>query len=402
MLDPLQLEKNQPSATAQEDWCSQENRSLKIDFPAEKKINTSQVVMAEVLETMLTPTRDKVYLPQTRYYGSKRRLTEWLLDEFKKYDFKTAIDVFGGTSTVSLVLKHLNKKVTYNDILESNRTIALALLSNKPCSITNKEFEQFIDSVVPEHGFISINYEGIYYTESENQWLDGALRALSRVENSIKKSEILYCLMQACLQKRPFNLFHRKNLYIRENNNKDTKFGNWATWEKPFSVLMSRALGEIQKTRWVSEFSPIILPCTDAIEIPNIYDFVYLDPPYVPQRKQDISYMDRYHFLEGICQPKHWNERIDRSKKNYPIPSPEVMLKWNTKSSFKDSLFELVEKHNKSIVCLSYVHDAFPSIQEISDFFSSQFKKTTLLEHDMPHALSKKPKKEVIIIGIPR
>lgn len=312
MLDPQRCEMLNHSNSAKEDWCALENQSQKI-HPAFEKNNPDMLKGIDLSTSALE--RDELFLPQTRYYGSKRRLTKWMLDEFKNHNFKTAVDIFGGTSTVSIALKHLNKKVTYNDILESNRIIATALLSNEPCVTTEQDLDLFVSSIQPEAGFISKTYKDIYYTDVENKWLDGAVRALSGIENPIKKSEISYCLMQACLQKRPFNLFHRKNLYLRENNNKDTKFGNWATWEKPFSILMIRALNEIKKTRWVSEHSPIIMPCTDAIEIPSVYDFVYLDPPYVPEKKQDISYMDRYHFLEGLCSPQYWDQRIDRSKK---------------------------------------------------------------------------------------
>lgn len=342
---------------------------------------------------------DKTYLPVTRYYGSKRRLINWMVSEFTRYEFQTALDVFGGTSTVSLALKNLDKQVTYNDILESNRVTATALLSNEPCLTTYEDLEHFFSSIVPEHGFVSEHFQGIYYTVEENNWLDGAIKELDKIGSALKKHEILYCLMQACLQKRPFNLFHRKNLYLRENNTKNTKFGNWVTWERPFSVLIRRALGEIIKARRPSKHDPIILPCTDAIEIPSGFDFVYLDPPYVPLKKQDISYMDRYHFLEGLCNPEQWREKIDLAKNNRPIPSPEDMCKWTNKKFFKDHLFSLIEKHKHSTVCLSYVHDAYPNVQDIKAFFSATFRHTALLEHDMPHALSKKTKKEIIIIG---
>lgn len=342
---------------------------------------------------------DKAYLPLTRYYGSKRRLIDWMVSHFKQYEFHTALDVFGGTSTVSLALKNLGKQVTYNDILESNRVAATALLSNQPCLTSQEDLEDFFSKVIPARGFVSKHFHGIYYTAEENNWLDGALSELSKVENTLKKYEILYCLMQACLQKRPFNLFHRKNLHLRENNTRDTKFGNWATWERPFSVLMRRALGEITKARQLTEFDPIILPCTDAISIPSGFDFVYLDPPYVPLKKQDISYMDRYHFLEGLCNPEQWKDRIDLAKINRSIPSPDNMSKWTSKKQFKDHLFALIEKHKNSTVCLSYVHDAYPDVQEIKSFFSGIFRHTVLLEQDMPHALSKKTKKEVILIG---
>lgn len=352
--------------------------------------------------TIRNRDEEDFYLPQTRYYGSKRRLAHWIMGELKNYNFTTAIDIFGGTSTISLALKHLGKKVTYNDILESNRTIAMALLSNQPSHISHSGLAEFIESVSPKKGFIYETYKGIYYNDFENSWLDGAVQALSGVREEQKKAEILYCLMQACLQKRPFNLFHRKNLHIRENNNKDTKFGNWATWEKPFSLLMERALSELHKTRWCSDHDPIILSCTDAGEIEEGYDLVYLDPPYVPINKRDISYMDRYHFLEGLCAPDTWGSKVDRSRLNQPIPTPECMLKWTDKKLFKDSLFDLITKHRRSIVCLSYIHDAFPSIEEIRSFFCTQFKETLVMEHAMPHALSKKSKKEVLIIGRPK
>ena len=57
-----------------------------------------------------------------------------------------------------------------------------------------------------------------------------------------------HALNQACLMKRPFNLFHRKNLYIRTAN-VERQFGNKTTWETPFPTLFTRLVKEANQKR---------------------------------------------------------------------------------------------------------------------------------------------------------
>ncbi len=43
--------------------------------------------------------------PKTRYYGSKRRLLDWIYHALKDLPFNSVLDGFGGTASVSLLFK---------------------------------------------------------------------------------------------------------------------------------------------------------------------------------------------------------------------------------------------------------------------------------------------------------
>lgn len=363
--------------------------------------NTETATGQKYRKNSSSPIGQDFFFPTTRYYGSKKRLLSWISSALSDLEFESVLDVFGGTATVSLLFKSLGKKVFYNDILMSSSLQAKALLSNKPADNIEKVIVDFCSSVVPCRGFITENFQDVFYTEEENEWLDGALKCLEGKRSSLEYAEIFYCLQQACIQKRPFNLFHRKNLYIRLNNKKDTKFGNWATWERGFLELMLRAAKELKSTRWESEWEPLILPGADALSLKSGYDLVYLDPPYVPTMRKDISYLERYHFLEGLAMPSVWASKIDWSRPSRVFKKVEEIDRWNTKSSFKESLFSLILEHSKSVVVLSYIEGAYPSLAELEIFFNDVFSECTIHSKSLSHALSSKSKKELLIIGRP-
>jgi len=56
--------------------------------------------------------------PSTRYQGSKRKILPWLWSCLRELDFSSALDVFGGTGSVSFLFKKMGKEVTYNDRLQ--------------------------------------------------------------------------------------------------------------------------------------------------------------------------------------------------------------------------------------------------------------------------------------------
>jgi adenine-specific DNA-methyltransferase len=346
-------------------------------------------------------TKTASTFPKTRYYGSKLRIVDWLEACTSDLQFNTALDAFGGTATVSLMLKNMAKHVTYNDALTSNQYVAKALLHQERKYVQN-EITSFFGKIEPTVGFISETFSDYYYYDEENQWLDGAVQAIHRTRNPQKKADMFYCLYQACLQKRPFNLFHRKNLYLRKNCNRDTKFGNWRTWEKSFSEHIEKASIELIKAKNIESGKADILPPGDASEIPANFDLVYIDPPYLKQTGSgnSLNYLDRYHFLEGMADYKRWSTRICYSKKNRPLEPIQAISDWNNKAKFKEKLFDLIETHKKSIVVLSYSTNGYPTTEEITRHFEDTFNDVVVLRKKLPHALKKNENEEISIIGV--
>jgi len=336
--------------------------------------------------------------PKTRYYGSKRRLLSWIYHAVKDLPFNTVLDGFGGTASVSLLFKAMGKQVYYHDALLSNTISAQALLADEfPFSDINDAY-QFIESIKPENGFIAKTFSDMYYTDEENRWLDGAAKEIHAIENPLQRSAYFYCLFQACLKKRPFNLFHRANLNLRLNKEINRSFGNWVTWERAFPDLMKEGIDDlIRITRFNTKAT--ILPPGDIKNLDSGYDLVYFDPPYVGKTKTGDDYLRRYHFLEGLSAYEEWMKKINTTSLNRTFHPIEHLSIWQNKKDFRNLLFETISKHRKSIVVLSYISDAYPAEDDISVFFRSNFRRAHVLKKEFSHALAKKKKVELLFIG---
>ncbi|PPD18081.1 MAG: adenine methyltransferase [Methylobacter sp.] len=337
--------------------------------------------------------------PKTRYYGSKRRLLGWIYHALKDLPFNTVLDGLGGTASVSLLFKSMGKEVSFHDGLLCNTIAAQALLANTFPFADINEANDFIDHIQPKNGFISQTFSGMYFTDMENHWLDGAATAIHQIADPIKRSVYLYCLFQACLIKRPFNLFHRANLNLRVNKAVTRSFGNWVTWERPFSTLMKNSLLEIQTAIKPTNQSIHVLPPGDVSQLDSGYDLVYLDPPYVSNSKIGDNYLRRYHFLEGLSSYHQWKDMINTDSPIKSMNQISHINAWQNKREFRELLFSIINKHSQSIVVLSYVAGAYPSEVEITEFFKKTFRHVNILRKEFCHALAKEKKVELLFIG---
>jgi adenine-specific DNA-methyltransferase len=361
----------------------------------ERSVNTPSEFIEHPLDRLKA-------FPSTRYFGSKRHQLPWMYGCLEGIDFYTVLDAFGGTSSASLLFKAMNKSVTFNDGFCFNVVGARALLSNVESQLQKNELVMLLKSVKSRRGFISKTFSGLYFTDAENEWLDGLMCQLAPIVGSAKYDVIMYCLFQACLQKRPFNLFHRANLYLRTASSVKRSFGNLTTWNTPFSDHMLRAFDEYRECSWNSRISQRVLAPNSAEFLGSGYDLVYLDPPYFKLNSHTESYGLRYHFLEGLCEYDSWHSKIDYATKTKRLKDGAYFSAWNERSSFKHQLFQLVETHRNSIVVLSYVANAFPSVSELRSVFRKNFQKYQVKKMVYKQALSKQGREELLFIGHPR
>lgn len=339
------------------------------------------------------------YFPKTRYCGSKRRLIGWLHQKFNCHQFNTALDVFGGTGTVSLLLLQMGKEVSFHDGFVFNEISARALMGPQAGGMQREDFISTIDSISAFDGFISKTFKGLYYKHQENRWLDGLQKALDSKPRE-HLDVILYCAFQACLQKRPYNMFHRANLSLRTRKNVARSFGNFRTWDRPFEELMTRAYDELQKLNQVLPRAAKIIAPTPLMDLPVDFDFVYIDPPYLRKKKNE-SYLHRYHFLEGMARHEEWPGLIDPYSKIKAFKEPYLLGGWEDNERIFENLSQLVSKFRKSTVAMSYMTDGVPEIKSIKKIFQSFFPKVTTHKKPYGYALSSRSVDEVLIIGEP-
>lgn len=301
--------------------------------------------------------------PATRYQGSKRKLLPWILDVLAPLPFTSALDAFSGSAAVGYGLKILGKAVTCNDLLEANRRVAGALVANDSALLAGERASELLGRSrdVDYDSFVADTFAGIYYTDGENRQLDLVKGNLAAMPPGPSRDLASFAVFQACLVKRPFNLFHRRNLSLRTADVRRS-FGNKTTWERPFSELLPRFAAEASRAVFEGA-QPCRALAGDVLDIEGGYDLVYLDPPYVPAHTEGPDYLAYYHFLEGLCDPAAWPDRLDRSTRNRRMEGPPNP--WSRRRRIRELLRSVYRRHRRAILALSYRSDGVPSPDEL-------------------------------------
>lgn len=348
--------------------------------------------------------------PSTRYQGSKRKITPWLWDCFRELDFSSVLDVFGGTGSVSFLLKKMGKEVTYNDILKFNHEIGLALIENDDVILEQKDIDR-AQLPAPKDGyhFVRDTFRGIYFTDEENEWIDNIISYingldLEQSEKRYKRALLYYGLFQSCLIKRPFNLFHRRNLYLRFAR-VNREFGNKTSWDKSFNEHFTGFCAEANKLVFRGR-----KPCRairyDALELPDArYDLVYIDPPYLKKdgKNESSDYLKCYHFLEGLCNYNIWGKLVDYDTPNRRMKQTHTN-RWTIRDQNRKAFDVLFDKFAESIIVVSYKKFGIPSIDTLIRILKRHGKRVRSRSRHYKYALNHqngeaKLNREVILIA---
>lgn len=301
--------------------------------------------------------------PSTRYYGSKHKLLGWIWSHLERLDFHTALDVFGGSACVSHMLKRRVKGVTCNDLLRCNYLTGLALVENNASTLSRQTIDQLLrrDGRRRYDDIIARTFDDIYFLPEENRWLDMVCQNIAAMRDRFAQALAYQALFQSALIKRPFNLFHRRNLYLRTAKVK-RRFGNKTTWERPFEECFRRFAAETGLAVFDSGTACRALN-QDALDVEGEFDLVYIDPPYISGSGQGVDYHGFYHFLEGITDYANWPDQIDHASKHRrlkPIRSP-----WTSPKRVHEVVERLFERFADSILVMSYRSDGVPSRDEL-------------------------------------
>lgn len=301
--------------------------------------------------------------PRTRYQGSKAKLVDWIWEQVREIDFTTCLDAFGGTGAVAYRFKQAGKQVTYNDILCFNYQIGLALIENSHTCLDDAD----MDWILTRHPsityptFIQETFQDIYFTEEENVWLDQTITNIHRMTDPYKAALAFFALAQAAIIKRPYNLFHRKNLYVRLAE-VERSFGNKTSWDRPFEEWFGEIAVEANRAVF-DNGQPNQALNRDTLELPNDYDLVYIDPPYISEQGVGVDYRDFYHFLEGLTFYETWAIHLDWHSKHrrlHRIPNG-----WADKNRIAAAFDQLFQHYQRSILVVSYRSDGIPTEAEL-------------------------------------
>ena len=277
----------------------------------------------------------------------------------------------------------MGKSVTYNDKLHFNYLIGKAIIENKKYTLLKEDIQnlQEINPKIDYTNFIESTFKGIYYLPNENRWLDKVTNNIVSMnhyhgkELEFKKALAYYALFQSSLIKRPFNLFHRKNLNIRTAE-VERKFGNKATWEVPFKDYLLKFANEGSSLVFDSKNDCKAINKSMFDINPYGYDLIYLDPPYLRQEgsNESSNYLKCYHFLEGLSNYKNWSKLIDYDTRNLKLKSTSDEADFS-KESIYETFEEILNKFIKSTIVVSYKKGGIPSIEFIKKTMEKMGKK---------------------------
>jgi adenine-specific DNA methylase len=335
--------------------------------------------------------------PDTRYQGSKLKVVFWIWDHIKSIDFNSVLDAFGGTGCISYLFKINNKVVAYNDILKFNYQIGKALIENDKTKLTKEEVDYLLakHSHIKYKNIVTKNFKDVYFTDEENKWVDIVIQNISSISNCYKKCIALFALYQACIIKRPYNLFHRKNLYIRFQNVNRT-FGNKITWDTSFEAHFRKFVTQANNCIFDNKLKNSALN-KDVFLVSGNYDLVYIDTPYLNSSGVGVDYLEFYHFLEGLADYDKWEEKIDKRYKHNPIIHDKPV--WSDKNMIRNAFRKLFAQFKNSILVVSYRSDGIPSEKELFNMMKDY--KTTVKMYKYgkyKYVLSKNHNSEEILI----
>ncbi|MCD6435400.1 MAG: DNA adenine methylase, partial [Clostridiales bacterium] len=335
---------------------------IEIDFKAGCTVSS--------FDSKLTYIQKKLYAFRNPYIGNKRKLASNIIKTIDSYGIKydSVLDLFCGSSSMSMAFKILGKSVYCNDIMQSCYMNALAFILNGEVTLTEDE-KKFLLSNVPDieiDPFFS-DYED-RFTKNEIRFLNnyhyniGELFSpflsdgLTRIKSALCFAYIQNYIMEHCFVGGRLNngqviakLEHRMN--HARNKNRNTNEGmemsfNDIQWNNPIPDT---------KGANYNVFGLDAIYLLENLEKFDISpDLCYIDPPYGGDQS---DYSSMFDFIEGYINFQKKEDRSDSKARQKFINSKSYS------NNFKELMRATVQI---PWMVVSYNNSSWGNIDEIS------------------------------------
>ncbi len=290
--------------------------------------------------------------PTTRFMGSKRKLLNEIWNVASHFEFDTVVDLFSGSGIVGYMFKSQGKSVISNDYMAMSATFSKAMIENNTVTLSKEEAEALLIQHADTDHFVSNTFQGLYYTDEENELIDILRINISDINDQYKKAIAMTALIRACTKKRPRGIFTYTG-HRYDDGRKDL--------QKSLSQQFLEAVEAVNKAVFDNHKVNQSIngdAMTLSVETP---DLIYIDPPYYSQLS-DNEYVRRYHFIEGLARNWQGVEIQEHTKtkkfKSYPTP-------FSTKNGAADAFDRLFCKFSSSILIVSYSSNSLPSLEDM-------------------------------------
>jgi len=338
------------------------NTKRYINKDATKRCGEDCVVTVEpkrVLNLLSEPIRNieqvKKY-PSTRYMGSKQKLLGYIWAVAAQFEFKSVLDLFGGSGIVSYMFKCQGKKVLTNDYMHFSSRLSLALIQNNKTVLSKKDIAMLCNQDVVTDNFVSNTFKELYFSDEDNSFIDVVRTNIKTFKSKIKKDIAISALIRACLKKRPRGIFTYTGLRY-DDGRRDLKL----TLEEQFISAIEQINNAVFDNGQINSSRQ-----GDAMESRQIADLVYIDPPYYSPLS-DNEYVRRYHFLEGLARDWEGVDIQENTKtkkfKSYPTPFSSYQTAY-------DAFDTLFRRHKNSIIMVSYSSNSLPTQEQMIELLS--------------------------------
>jgi len=319
----------------------------------EDVIVTIQPKQRTLLKLLPEPLPEQVSAyPSTRFMGSKNKLLSEIWSVASQFNVDTVVDLFSGSGVVGYMFKAQGKAVISNDYMAMSAIFTKAMVENNTVTLPLEEAEQLLVVHKESDHFVSTKFQGLYYTDEENDLIDTLRTNIASIREPYKHAIAMTALIRACIKKRPRGIFTYTG-HRYDDGRKDLRKSLSEQFLDAVEAV-NNAVFDNGKVNRSKQGDAMDLRVEQA-------DLVYIDPPYYSPLS-DNEYVRRYHFVEGLA--RDWKgieiqEHTQTKKfKSYPTP-------FSTRKGAADAFDKLFRKFANSILIVSYSSNSLPTQDEM-------------------------------------